>query len=100
MDVWAQVQDLPPQEKGFQVFHRRLKVPQEVFRKLTADFPQPQQEEGFQDFVARYLQAKRDCGVVGMVRVEEEDGAFVLDAAVRYPVEPNSDQDDAYFWSS
>ncbi|HEX3015688.1 MAG TPA: hypothetical protein VHQ46_04830 [Desulfobacteria bacterium] len=51
------------------------------------NFPQPFKEEGYQDFVARYLEAQGDDGIVGMVRVEEWKDDFVLDAAVRYPVE-------------
>lgn len=99
MDFWDKVTELDPKEKGFQVFHRRLKIPKDLYRAAMEAFPQPFKEEGYQDFVARYLQAQGDPGIVGMVRVEEGNEDFVLDAAVRYPV-GSPEGDTIKFWSS
>jgi hypothetical protein len=79
--------ELEPRERAFQVFHRRLKVSRQDYL-ADSNFPQPFSEEGYQDFIARYLEANGDNGVVGMVRVENLEDELVLDAAVRYPVEP------------
>lgn len=98
LEIWDKVSELKPDEKGFQVFHRKLKIAKDAYRAEMANFPQPFKEEGFQDFVARYLQAKGDPGVVGMVRVEQRELDWVLDAAVRYPIEPEAQS--AHFWSS
>lgn len=100
MDKWSKVRELPPTEKGFQVFHRRLQIPWEVYQEAMSEFPQPDKEEGYQDFVARYLAAQGDPGIVGMVRVEEWKDVLELDAAVRYPVEPDINDELAHFWSS
>lgn len=99
MQIWHKVEELPPREKGFQVFHRLFKMHKDTYNQAMEKFPQPDKEEGYQDFVARYLQAKGDPGVVGMVRVEESNDELILDAAVRYPAGDAVWQEEG-FWSS
>ncbi len=93
MANWDTVVELKPEERAFQVFHRRLKISRNDYVHASS-FPQPFCEEGYQDFVARYLAAKDDKGIVGMVRLVEKDDYLILDAAVRYPIDSDQQQSE------
>jgi hypothetical protein len=73
----------------FQVNHRLLRIPREVYLDILNQHREPFSEIAAQDFVEQYLQwcGDRD-GVIGMVRFDEEEGLVILDAAVRYRINP------------
>ena len=69
-----------------QVYHRRWKIPQDVYLEVVRDYPDPWQEEAYQFFGQKYLEELADPGIIGMIRQEHDDSYVYLDAAVRYPV--------------
>lgn len=73
----------------FQVTHRLLRIPREIYLETVAQSEEPFSEAAAQDFVEQYLRWCGDRnGVIGMVRLDEEEDAVVLDAAVRYRINP------------
>jgi hypothetical protein len=74
----------------FQVSHRLLRIPREVYLDVLSQHREPFSEIAAQDFVEQYLKwcGDRD-GVIGMVRFDEEESFVVLDAAVRYRINPH-----------
>lgn len=73
----------------FQVTHRLLQVPREVYLEVLEKHDEPFSELAAQDFVEQYLTWCGDTeGVLGMVRFDERDGEVHLDAAIRYRINP------------
>lgn len=79
-----------PQETTLQVFHRYFKLPLETYLNIVTDFLDPWDEQAYQHAVQQYLAKDNDHGIIGMVRQERDEQYVYLDAAVRYPVVPNS----------
>ncbi len=75
----------------FQVTHRLLRVPRETYLETVSQHDEPFSEHAVQDFVEQYLKWCGDKeGMLGMVRMDEEEGVVVLDAAVRYRINPHN----------
>ncbi len=75
----------------FQVTHRLLRVPRETYLEAVSQHGEPFSEHAVQGFVEQYLKWCGDKeGVLGMVRMDEEDDVVVLDAAVRYRINPHN----------
>ncbi|HHX75627.1 MAG TPA: hypothetical protein GX699_12045 [Firmicutes bacterium] len=73
----------------FQVTHRILQVPRATYLEVLAGHEKPFSESGAQQFVEKYLAWCGDKnGILGMVRIDEKDGAVILDAAIRYRINP------------
>ena len=87
---FARVEEREVAGEIFQVSHRLLRIPREVFLDTVSLQREPFSEIAAQEFVEQYLQwcGDRD-GVIGMVRIDEEDDVVVLDAAVRYRINPH-----------
>lgn len=85
MSLRASVEEQGPAATTLQVFHRRLKIPVNVYLETVQGFLNPWDERAMQSFVEGYLQEQADPGIVGMVREERESDYVYLDAAIRYP---------------
>lgn len=73
----------------FMVTHRILEIPRHVYQEILKEHEEPFSERGAQAFVEAYLQWQGDKeGVVGMVRLDEGKEEIVLDAAIRYRINP------------
>ncbi|NLZ92785.1 MAG: hypothetical protein GX922_02015 [Firmicutes bacterium] len=85
--LFSQVKEREVEGEIFQVTHRILQVPREVYAQVMCGHPEPFSEQGAQYFVEQYLGwlGEKD-GVIGLVRFDEEDGEILLDAAVRYRI--------------
>jgi hypothetical protein len=77
------------QETTLQVYHRHFKIPLKTYINTVADFLDPWEERAYQYVVHQYLAEAKDSGIIGMVRQERDENYVYLDAAVRYPVNPN-----------
>lgn len=87
--LFEQVEEREVQGEIFQVTHRLLKVPKTIYLEAVKGFAEPFSEVAVQDFVEQYLRWCGDReGVIGMVRFDEEEGYVILDAAVRYRINP------------
>ena len=85
MHLQPGIEETAPAPATLQVFHRRLKIPLNVYLDTVREFPDPWDERAMQYFVEGYLREQNDPGIVGMVREEKEPDWVYLDAAVRYP---------------
>lgn len=86
---FALVEEREVKGEIFQVTHRLLRVPRAVYLEVLKEFSDPFSEEAAQEFVEQYLKWCNDTGgVIGMVRFREEDDEVLLDAAVRYRINP------------
>ncbi len=87
--MFEQVEEREVRGEIFQVTHRLLRVPRQAYLAVVEGFAEPFSEVAVQEFVEQYLKwcGDRD-GVVGMVRFNEEEGFVVMDAAVRYRIDP------------
>ena len=85
--LFAQVEEREIHGDVFQVTHRILQVPREVYIQITCDHPESFSEEGAQYFVEQYLRwlGEKD-GLVGLVRLDEKNGVILLDATIRYRI--------------
>ena len=83
--LFAEVEEKEVKGEIFQVTHRILQIPREVYLKVLQDYKEPFSEQGAQQFVEAYLKSSgEDHGLIGMVRLDEKDGQIILDAAIRY----------------
>lgn len=73
----------------FQVTHRVLHIPRSVYLEVVGRHDEPFGEGAAQEFVEGYLKwcGDRD-GLIGMVRIDVRQDEVVLDAAVRYRINP------------
>lgn len=88
MRLKTEVEEQAMPTTTLQVYHRRLRIPREIYLETVADFSDPWEERACQFFVQEYLQELNDSGIVGMVRQDITDSFIFLDAAVRYPQDP------------
>lgn len=87
--LFSAVKELENRGKTFKVTHRILEVPKDIYLKVLAGYEEPFSERGAQYFTEEYLKWRGDeGGVVGMVRFDKNEDSIVLDAAVRYKIEP------------
>lgn len=85
--LFTQVEEKEVKGEIFQVTHRLLQVPWEVYRDALQTHPEPFSEVGAQQFVEQYLKWRgEEDGIIGLVRFDEKDGAILLDAAIRYRI--------------
>lgn len=72
----------------FEVRHKVLEIPRNIYLERLADYENPFCEEAAQELVEEYLDWKEDHGLIGMIRLDDdrEEGIVRLDAAVRYIV--------------
>ena len=83
------VREREVQGEIFQVTHRILQIPRSTYLNVLGQHEEPFSEMGAQQFVEENLKWCGDRGgVIGMVRFDEQDGEIVLDAAVRYRINP------------
>lgn len=86
---FEQVEEREVKGEIFQVTHRLLRVPKDVYLDVLKEFTEPFSEEAAQEFVEQYLKWCKDTGgIIGMVRYREEEDEVFLDAAVRYRINP------------
>jgi len=86
---FAQVEERELKGEIFQVTHRILHIPKDVYKDVVAGCEDPYGEAASQEFVEQYLKWCKDTeGVVGMVRIDVQEDKVVLDAAVRYRINP------------
>ncbi|MDK2824526.1 MAG: hypothetical protein PWQ67_286 [Clostridia bacterium] len=74
-------------EPYFTVKHKLLCVPRADYETILKSYLDPYTEEGVQEFVSKYLAAKNDPGIVGLVGLERKEEQVLIDAAVRYNTE-------------
>lgn len=87
--LFANVEELEVKGEIFQVTHRVLHIPIEVYEKVLEAHQEPFSELAAQDFVEEYLKWCGDTGgVLGMVRIDRQKDKVVLDAAIRYRINP------------
>ncbi|HZK25818.1 MAG TPA: hypothetical protein VFC74_10605 [Oscillospiraceae bacterium] len=87
--LFAKVEEQEVKGEIFQVTHRILHIPREVYLVVLKDHEKPFSEVGAQIFVEEYLKwLGEENGIIGMVRLAEEDGQVILDAAIRYLINP------------
>jgi hypothetical protein len=73
----------------FQVTHRLLLIPRDIYLDVLKSHQEPFTEIAAQDFVEQYLHWCKDAGgIIGMVRISEAGNYIELDAAVRYRINP------------
>jgi hypothetical protein len=73
----------------FQVTHRILHIPGDVYQEVVGRREDPFSEPAAQKFVEQYLQWCGDTeGVIGMVRIDRDEDTVWLDAAIRYRINP------------
>ncbi|NLM53019.1 MAG: hypothetical protein GX197_09420 [Firmicutes bacterium] len=86
---FAHVKEQEVRGEVFTVTHRILQIPRSIYTEVLKDHQEPFSEDGAQAFVEAYLQWQGDTeGVVGMVRFDETAEEIVLDAAIRYRIDP------------
>ncbi|EEG76702.1 hypothetical protein [Dethiobacter alkaliphilus] len=87
--VFSRVEEREVQGEVFQVTHRILQIPQEVYLQVLKEHEAPFSEMAAQEFVEQYLAWCNDTGgLIGMVRIDTRDDTVVLDAAIRYRINP------------
>lgn len=87
--IFARVEEQEVHGEIFQVTHRILQIPNEVYLQVLKQHEEPFSERAAQDFVEQYLAWCNDQGgLLGMVRINREDNLVVLDAAIRYRINP------------
>src|SRR5687768_16614990 len=87
--LFAQVLEKEAAGEIFQVVHRILEIPREVYLDVLQEHAEPFSQLGAQNFVEEYLAwSGEHHGVVGMVRLDEKEATIILDAAVRYRINP------------
>ena len=79
-------------ETTLQVYHRHYKIPLNTYLHTVANFLDPWDVRAYQYVVHQYLKETNDFGIIGMVRQRQDDNYVYLDAAVRYPLESESDE--------
>ena len=85
--LFSNVEEQEVMGEIFQVTHRLLQIPRNVYLSVLSEHDEPFSELAAQDFVEQYLQWCGDTeGVLGMVRMNERDGHVELDAAIRYRI--------------
>ncbi|ADL13462.1 hypothetical protein [Acetohalobium arabaticum] len=72
----------------FEVRHKILEIPRNLYLETLSDHKQPLSEEAVQHVVEEYLDWKDEQGLPGMIRINDnqEENQIELDAAVRYLV--------------
>lgn len=80
-----------PEITTLQVYHRRLRVPKDIYLQSVDEFTDPWNERAYQHFIQNYLNEYHDQGIVGMVRQEQDSVYVYLDAAIRYPTHTNTE---------
>ncbi|MBM7624716.1 hypothetical protein [Sporohalobacter salinus] len=70
----------------FEVRHKILEIPRDLYLETLSDHKQPFSEEAAQYIVEEYLDWKDEQGLLGMIRIDDrqEENQIELDAAVRY----------------
>jgi hypothetical protein len=87
--LFTQVDEREVKGEIFQVTHRLLLIPRDVYLDVLNNHNEPFTELAAQDFVEQYLKWCNDSGgIIGMVRINEEGNFVELDAAVRYRINP------------
>lgn len=87
--VFSKVEEREVKGEIFQVTHRILHIPTDVYLEVTEGQGEPFAERAAQYFVERYLRWCGDtAGVIGMVRIDRGKEEVVLDAAIRYRINP------------
>lgn len=87
-DAFCKVEDLGPLE-NVRVVHRRLRVPRDEYMQHIVSYNPGDFEQPAQLFVQDYMRwMGKEPGLVGMVRGWEEGEWVILDATLRYPMEP------------
>lgn len=87
--LFDQVEEREVQGEIFQVTHRLLQIPREVYLEVLQGTPEPFSEIGAQEFMEAYMKWCGDKnGLLGMVRFDDRDGFVHLDAAIRYRINP------------
>lgn len=87
--LFSQVEERELQGEIFQVTHRILHIPRDVYQDVLSQHEEPFSEAASQDFVVQYLKWCGDTGgVIGMVRMDIQEEKVVLDAAIRYRINP------------
>lgn len=86
---FSRVEEREVKGEIFQVTHRILQIPRDVYLGVLHGHEEPFSEMAAQDFVEQYLNWCGDGGgVIGMVRLEDGNDLIVLDAAIRYRINP------------
>jgi hypothetical protein len=87
--LFSRVEENQVMGEIFQVTHRVLQIPRDVYLQVLAEHQEPFSEMAAQDFVEQYMKWCGDThGIIGMVRIGNEDDGIVLDAAIRYRINP------------
>lgn len=87
--LFASVEESEVAGEIFQVTHRILEIPRNVYMQVLKGHEEPYSEMAAQDFVEQYLKWCGDTdGVIGMVRIGVEEEEVTLDAAIRYRINP------------
>lgn len=89
MDQLESVKETDHNGFCFEVTHKILEIPRDVYLENVTEFENPFSELAAQRFTESYLDSKKDMGVVGLVRIHDDKSKdqVVLEAAVRYVVD-------------
>ena len=88
MEIFNKVEDLGPVE-NVRVVHHRLRIPKDDYYKHILNYDGDDFEVTAQLFVRDYIDwMDKEKGIVGMVRGCEEGDWVLLDATLRYPLDP------------
>ncbi|MCK8817965.1 hypothetical protein MWH28_11415 [Natroniella sulfidigena] len=89
MDYLEQIEETDAEGLCFQVKHKTLQVPRNLYLDKLDNYDEPFSEEAAQHLTQKYLDWKDDQGLLGMIRIEDnpEENLVRLDVAMRYVVE-------------
>jgi len=87
-DLFKNIREKNADDLCFEVRHKVLEIPRQLYFESIQNYDNPLSEKAVQYIVEEYLDWKDDHGLVGMIRVNDnqERDLVELDAAVRYVV--------------